>query len=107
MEDRTARAAQLREGIAGAAASLPEEHAGLASSAVAAADRIVSAGEDGAGLPPDDATVERLERAHFALLRVVVLHEEPAEAGLEEAVAELERRAEGTGRPPAATASSE
>lgn len=92
-ERRIGRAAQLRKGIAGAAAALPEPHAALASRALGAAEGIVSRVEplDSAGRL--DEGIERLERVHYALLRVAVLDEPPPAAGLEGVVEELERLA--------------
>lgn len=96
METTTERIEQLREGIAGAAAALPETHASLGARAVAAADRVHAAARgDGVDDPDLAAAVEGFERLHWALLRVAVLGEEPGEAGLEQGIEELERRAAG------------
>lgn len=96
MEETIERIEQLREGIAGAAAALPEAHTALGSRAVAAADRIGAAARTDGSADPDLGTaVERFERIHWALLRVAVLGEDPGEAGLEEGVEELEREAAG------------
>lgn len=93
MSEPMKRVEQLRRGITGAAAALPQAHAGLGSRATAAAGRVAS-GPAGSGSrkaaegAPD--AVPSMERLHYALLRVAVLGETPAEAGLEEALEALE-----------------
>lgn len=92
MADAAERVEQLREGITGAAAALPEEHAALGSRAASAADRLAASarGPTPAAGPEASRAVPGMERLHYALLRVTVLGDAAAEAGLEEALAELE-----------------
>lgn len=120
--DARVRAAQLRKGVESAAAAVEERHPGAARSAVEAADRLVRRvpganpsvydehdrgherpGEE--GLAGDLAggerarelareAVERMDRLHFALLRVSVQGDDPGEAGVAEAVEAVERAAE-------------
>ena len=87
MDRSTERAEQLREGIVGAAAALPEGARHLGTRTVEATDRILQ-GEAGAAAPAE--AVEPLERAHYAMLRMAVLGEPSDEADLDRAVAELE-----------------
>lgn len=112
--DPRVRAAQLRKGVASAAAAARQRHPDAARSAVEAADRLVERvpgadpgvydehdrgherpGEAGlsAELSGDERArelareaVERMDRLHFALLRLSVQGAEPEEAGVREAV---------------------
>lgn len=100
MPERTARkVAQLAEGIEGAAAALPAQHASLGERAAAAAARASSAAaaaaraSSAADAPATDRLDEILrcmERLHYALLRIDVLEEGPEETGVEERLAALE-----------------
>ncbi len=94
------RLQQVCRGVRGAAGALPPAHAGVGDRAVAAAERLSAAARELSPTSPDGAeqeiraALDRVESAHYALLRVVVLEESPEEADLDDEVRELEEVAE-------------
>ncbi len=123
--DARVRAAQLRKGVESAAAAVEDRHPEIARSAMEAADRLVDRvpgarpgvydehdrgherpGEEGlAGdLPGDERArelareaVDRMDRLHFALLRVSVQGDDPGEAGVAGAVEAVREAADELG----------
>lgn len=94
------RLQQLCRGVRGAAAALPPAHAGTGDRAIGAAERLSAAARELSPTSPDGAeeeiraALERVESAHYALLRVAVLEQSPEEAQLERELSGLEEVAE-------------
>ena len=123
--DPRVRAAQLRKGVESAAAAARERHPDAARSAVEAADRLVRSvpgadpavydehdrgherpGDEGlsAELPGDERArelareaVDRMDRLHFALLKLSVQDADAEEAGIREAVEAVREAADELG----------
>lgn len=94
------RARQLLEGVASTArAAEGDDQQGLAKRAGDAARRLAES-VPGAGAEEQSEALELLDRLHFALLRVVVRGEDPAEAAVEAAVESAEELADRLGGPP-------
>lgn len=97
--DPVERAWQLLEGVASSAGALDDEHGELSRRTEEAARRIAAGLRSGDGSSEELAAeaLDRLDRLHFALLRVVVQGVTPEEAGAEAAVESAEELAGRTG----------
>ena len=94
--DPVERAGQLLEGVASSARAAEDEVGGLAGRADDAARRVAES-VSSADASEQRSALDRLDRLHFALLRVVVRDEDPGEAGVEAAVEGLEEMADRLG----------
>lgn len=97
--DPAVRARQLLEGVV-SSATAADELGGVAARAEEAARRIAESVPSADGAEQREA-LERLDRLHFALLRVVVRDEDPDEVGVEAAVEGAEEMAVRLGASPA------